>query len=138
MVYWNDRTMERWNDGMRLAYFFRSQSNYFWIFCFYRSHKIPYLELSTFHFPLSTFHIVLYHASGDPYLLIWSDVFEHPGDLVFGLLLDRTGIEDYNIRIFYIFCIRKSAVRKHCSDSCAICIIHLASKDEYGEFHILI
>ena len=71
---------------------------------------------------------MLYHTSRNPYLLALAEDFELAGNFVFGLLFDWTSIENNNVSIFDIVCIRKSAVDQHCFDSCTIGVIHLATE----------
>lgn|GEM_PF-2754931 len=85
---------------------------------------------------LSTPEIVLDHTSSDPYFLIRTNLFELARDFVFRFLSHRTGFEDDDICFFYIFCMRKTAVLKHCSYPCTICVIHLTSEGQDVKFHL--
>ena len=115
--------------------FITGYSNNFWMFIFDRSYKIPCFELWASSFKLWASHIMLYHTSCYSYFLICSNCLKFPCNFIFGFLFDRTGIENYYICFFAIFCIRKSAVDEYCFYSCTICIVHLASKNKYMELH---
>lgn len=72
---------------------------------------------------------MLYHTTGDPDFLIRPDFFEFAGDFILSFLSDGAGIENNDIGILDIFCIRKSAVAQHRLNSCTIGIIHLTAEN---------
>lgn len=119
--------------------FFCRYSKYVWCFGFQGSAKVSYFEIFIFcviDFRIS--EIVLDHTSGNSDFLVWSYHFEFSCDFVFSFLLDRTGMKNNNISFAKIFCIRKSTISQYCLYSCAVSIIHLATKDYNMKLHIVL